>query len=77
MTNYQAPTADIACALGPGSKVTDAQGRTHTLNNCVTEVEVESGALVRASGYSQEADGWLDMMTGRVKSGPWLEVEEY
>lgn len=75
MNEYQTPTADQARALGPGSKVTDARGRVHTLNNVVTEVEVESGALVRASGYSSEADGWLDMMTGKVKSGPWLEAE--
>jgi hypothetical protein len=75
MTAYQAPTAEQARALGPGSKVTDAKGRTHTLSNCVTEVEVGSGALVRASGFSSEANGWLDMLTGRVKSGPWLETE--
>lgn len=74
MSEYQAPTAEQARALGPGSKVKDAQGRTHTLNNAVTEVETESGRLVRASGYSREADGWLDMLTGKVKSGPWLEA---
>jgi len=36
MTAYQAPTAEQARALGPGSKVVDAKGRTHTLNNVVT-----------------------------------------
>lgn len=57
------------------SQVTDADGRTHTLNNVVTEVATQAGVLLKASGYSREADGWLDLMTGQVKSGPWLKEE--
>lgn len=72
---YQIPSTETLKALRPGSKVQDAQGRTHTLNNVTFDTEVESGQVVSAAGYSKEADGWLNLLTGKVKSGPWLETD--
>lgn len=73
---YQVPSTETLKALHPGSKVLDAQGRTHTLNNVTTDTEVGSGAVLSAAGYSREADGWLNLLTGLVKSGPWLAAQE-
>lgn len=74
VTMYQVPSTEILKALQPGSRVTDTQGRTHTLNNVTFDTEVESGTVTNAAGYSREADGWLNLLTGKVKSGPWLEA---